>query len=43
MKIIDGLSLKGVVGADVINDTRFTRNNAVAYYASEDATTPKTG
>ena len=26
MKIIDGLSLKGVVGADVINDTRFTRN-----------------
>ena len=41
MKIIDGLSLKGVVGADVINDTRFTRNNAVAYYASEDATTPR--
>ena len=31
MKIIDGLSLKGVLGADVINDTRFTRNNAVEY------------
>jgi TonB-linked SusC/RagA family outer membrane protein len=41
MKIIDGLSLKGVLGADVINDTRFTRNNAVEYYASEDATTPR--
>ena len=41
LKLIDGLTLKGVLGADVMNDTRFTRNKAVAYYASEDATEPR--
>ena len=41
MKIIDGLKLKGVFGADIMNDTRFTRNHAVAYYSSEEATEPR--
>ena len=41
MKIIDGLKLKGVFGADIMNDTRFTRNHAVAYYSSEEATDPR--
>ncbi len=41
MKIIDGLKLKGVIGADIMNDTRFTRNHAVAYYSSEEATEPR--
>lgn len=40
-KIIDGLSLKGVFGADIMNDTRFTRNFPVAYYSSESATEPR--
>lgn len=41
MKIIDGLKLKGVFGAEIMNDTRFTRNHAVAYYSSEEATEPR--
>lgn len=41
MKIIDGLKLKGVFGVDIMNDTRFTRNHAVAYYSSEEATEPR--
>lgn len=41
IKIIDGLKLKGVFGADIMNDTRFTRNHAVAYYSSEEATEPR--
>ena len=41
MKIIDGLKLKGVFGADIMNDTRFTGNHAVAYYSSEEATEPR--
>lgn len=41
MKIIDGLKLKGVFGANIMNDTRFTRNHAVAYYSSEEATEPR--
>ena len=41
MKIIDGLKLKGVFGADIMNDTRFTRNHEVAYYSSEEATEPR--
>ena len=38
MKIIDGLKVKGVFGADIMNDTRFTRNYGVAYYVGEEAT-----
>ena len=41
MKIIDGLKLKGVFRADIMNDTRFTRNHAVAYYSSGEATEPR--
>ncbi len=41
MKLFDGLKLKGVLGADVNNDTRFTRNMAVPYYSSEEATDPR--
>lgn len=41
MKLFDGLKLKGVLGADINNDTRFTRNMAVPYYSSEEATDPR--
>lgn len=41
LDIWDGLKLKGVLGTDVNNDTRFTRNNAVPYYSSEAATDPR--
>ena len=40
-RIIDGLKLRGVFGADIMNDTRFTRKNAVTYYSSVDATEPR--
>ena len=31
-RLIDGLKLRGVLGADVINDMRSTRNLGVSYY-----------
>lgn len=41
MRLFDGLKLRGVLGADVNNETRFTRNNPVAYYNGVDATEPR--
>lgn len=40
MKIIDGLKLRGVFGADIANSTRFTRTHTVPYYYSADQETP---
>ncbi|MEG1585591.1 MAG: TonB-dependent receptor, partial [Bacteroidales bacterium] len=40
IKIIDGLKLRGILGVDVMNDHRFTRNNQVPFYTSADAETP---
>lgn len=39
-KIIDGLKLRGVFGADIRSDHRFTRRIQVPLYASEDAESP---
>lgn len=40
-RIIDGLKLRGVLGADVINDMRSSRILAVPYYLNEEATEPR--
>lgn len=40
-QIIDGLKLRGVLGADVINDLRSTRRMGVPYYLSEEASEPR--
>ena len=40
-RLIDGLKLRGVLGADVINDMRSTRNLGVSYYLNEEATEPR--
>ncbi len=41
-KIIDGLKLRGLVGTDIIGNTRFTRNMPQVYWSSEEATVPRT-
>lgn len=40
IKIIDGLKLRGVFGADVYSDHRFIRRKQVPLYSSADAETP---
>lgn len=40
MKIVEGLKLRGVFGADMYADHRFIRRIQVPLYSSEDATTP---
>lgn len=40
-KVLEGLKLKGVLGADIINDHRFTRQLMIPYYSSEEATVPQ--
>ena len=40
-KVMEGLKLKGILGADIINDHRFTRQLMIPYYSSETATTPQ--
>lgn len=40
-KIMDGLKIRGVLGADIISDHRFTRQLQIPYYSSETATTPQ--
>ncbi|MDR1004325.1 MAG: TonB-dependent receptor [Prevotellaceae bacterium] len=39
-KIIDGLKLRGVFGANIVNETRATRNRPQTYYRSEADTEP---
>ncbi|SDZ98777.1 TonB-linked outer membrane protein, SusC/RagA family [Xylanibacter ruminicola] len=41
LKIIDGLKLRGVFGADVVGNNRYSRNMPSYYYAGEDATEPR--
>ena len=41
LKIIDGLKLRGVFGADILGRNRFTRNKPQKYYTSVDATEPR--
>ncbi len=40
LKIIDGLKLRGVFGANVVSEKRDTRNMPQTYWRSEDATEP---
>lgn len=40
-RVMDGLKLRGVLGADIINDHRFTRQLMIPYYSSEEATVPQ--
>jgi len=40
VKLIDGLKLRGVFGADVFADHRFTRRKQIPLYSSETATVP---
>ncbi len=39
-KIIDGLKLRGVFGANIVNETRETRNRPQTYYRNESDTEP---
>ena len=39
--VIDGLKLRGVVGADIISDHRFIRRKEVPFYANADAEKPQ--
>ncbi|WP_316798310.1 TonB-dependent receptor [Pedobacter frigidisoli] len=39
-RLFDGLKFRGVFGADVINDHRFTRRKQIPLYSSETATAP---
>lgn len=40
-RLVDGLKLRGVLGADVISDMRSTRQMGVEYYLNEEATEPR--
>lgn len=39
-RLFDGLKFRGVFGADIINDHRFTRRKEIPLYSSETATSP---
>lgn len=41
LKLVDGLKLRGVLGVDIMNSARFTRNFAQTYWPSEDAAEPR--
>lgn len=41
LNLFTGLRIRGIIGADIINHTRFTRNFPQQYWAGEDATEPR--